>query len=58
MDIYLLIWMMIMKQDNAEKLAEQLNLRLERDRFGKRFMAVDTKEISEEISGFIVMLEE
>ncbi len=47
-----------MKQDNAEKLAEQLNLRLERDRFGKRFMAVDTKEISEEISGFIVMLEE
>ena len=47
-----------MEQDDAEKIAEQLNLQLERDRFGKRFKAIDTNEIYDEVSGFIVMLEE
>ena len=47
-----------MEQDNAQKLAERLNLQLERERFGKRFVVVDMKEISEEVSGFIIMLEE
>lgn len=47
-----------MEQEKAQKMVEQLNLRLERDRFGRRFVAIDVKELSDETNGFIIMLEE